>query len=83
MLCTSRFSLERDDEKATHDRYGPTNVQVDELLNRRVDVQDVFNAQLCAIDHAAQVGFGRHMVSATSPFTLRVSLPSYSSPGGP
>jgi len=82
VLRTSRFFPERDDEKAARERHAPANVQVNELLNRRVDIADVFSAQLCAIERAAQIGFGRYLVSATTPFTrdelqaLRDELPS-------
>lgn len=82
VLRTSRFFPERDDEKETRERYAPANAQVNELLNRRVDIEDVLGAQLCAIERAAQIGFGRYIVSATSPFTrdelqaLRDDLPA-------
>ena len=82
VLRTSRFFPERDDQKEARERYAPANAQVNELLNRRVDIEDVLGAQLCAIDRAAQIGFGRYIVSATSPFArdelqaLRDDLPA-------
>lgn len=82
VLRTSRFFPERDDVKETRERYAPANAQVNELLNRRVDIEDVLGAQLCAIERAALIGFGRYVVSATSPFTrdelqaLRDDLPA-------
>lgn len=82
VLRTSRFFPERDDQKEARERYAPANAQVNELLNRRVDIEDVLSAQLCAIERAAQIGFGRYLVSATSPFTrdelqaLRDDLPA-------
>lgn len=45
VLRTSRFFPERDDQKATRDRYAPANAQVNELLNRRVDIEDVLSAK--------------------------------------
>lgn len=75
VLRTSRFFPERDDHRDTRERYAPANVQVNELLNRRVDIADVFSAQLRAVERAAQIGFGRYVVSATSPFT-RDDLPA-------
>jgi len=81
VLRTSRFFPERDDQQDVRERYAPANAQVNELLNRRVDIADVFSAQLCAIERAAQIGFGRYIVSASSPFTrdelhaLRDALP--------
>ena len=82
VLRTSRFFPERDDEAGARDRYAPANAQVNELLNRRVDIENVLAAQLCAIERAAQIGFGRYIVSATTPFTrdelqaLRDDLPA-------
>ncbi|MES3015578.1 MAG: NAD(P)-dependent oxidoreductase [Pseudomonadota bacterium] len=82
VLRTSRFFPERDDEPDVRARYSPANTQVNELLNRRVDIEDVFAAQLCAIACAAQIGFGRYLISATAPFThdelqaLRDDLPA-------
>ena len=82
VLRTSRFFPERDDDKEARERYVPANAQVNELLNRRVDIEDVVSAQLCAIGRAAHIGFGRYVVSATSPFTrdelqaLRDDLPA-------
>jgi len=82
VLRTSRFFPERDDQKDARERYAPANAQVNELLNRRVDIEDVLSAQLRAIERAGQIGFGRYIVSATSPFTrdelqaLRDDLPA-------
>lgn len=45
VLRTSRFFPERDDLKAARDRYAPANAQVNELLNRRVDIEDVLSAK--------------------------------------
>ncbi len=68
VLRTSRFFPERDDDSDARARYPLDNAQVNELLNRRVDIEDVLTAQLCAIERAAQIGFGRYIVSATTPF---------------
>ena len=82
VLRTSRFFPNRDDQKAARDRYAPANAQGNELLDRRVDIEDVLSAQLCAIERAAQIGFARCVISATSPFTrdelqaLRDDLPA-------
>jgi UDP-glucose 4-epimerase len=69
VLRTSRFFPEPDDARDTRERFDAANVQVNELLNRRVDIDDVCAAQLCALARAAQIGFGRYLVSATTPFT--------------
>jgi UDP-glucose 4-epimerase len=82
VLRTSRFFPERDDQKDTRERYSAANAQVNELLNRRVDIEDVLGAQLCAIERATQIGLGLYLISATSPFTrdelqaLRDDLPA-------
>jgi UDP-glucose 4-epimerase len=82
VLRTSRFFPEPDDDAQARERYVAANAQVNELLNRRVDIDDVVAAQLCAIERAAQIGFGRYIISATSPFgrdelqALRDDLPA-------
>jgi UDP-glucose 4-epimerase len=39
------------------------------LLHRRVDLEDVVTAHLHALERAGSIGFGRYVVSATTPFT--------------
>ncbi|MCH7734242.1 MAG: NAD(P)-dependent oxidoreductase [Chloroflexi bacterium] len=43
------------------------NAKANEFLFRRVDLEDAVNAHLCAVDRAPEIGFGRYIVSATSP----------------
>ncbi|MCB0189626.1 MAG: NAD(P)-dependent oxidoreductase, partial [Caldilineaceae bacterium] len=69
ILRTARFFPEPDDSKATRDRYSDANVKANEYLYRRVDIADVVSAHLCALERAAAIGFGRYVISATSPFT--------------
>lgn len=69
ILRTSRFFPEDDDDAAVRSRYGTLNAQANELLNRRVDIADVVDAHLLALERAAVIGFGRYIVSATTPFT--------------
>lgn len=69
VLRTSRFFTEMDDDPAVRGSYAAENVQANELLNRRVDVEDVVSAHLLGIEKAASIGFGRYIVSATTPFT--------------
>jgi UDP-glucose 4-epimerase len=45
-----------------------------ELLHRRIALEDAVSAHLRAAERAAALGFGRYVVSATSPFT-RDDLP--------
>jgi UDP-glucose 4-epimerase len=68
VLRTSRFFPESDDEKDVRRPHHDTNVKVNELLYRRVDVQDVVDAHPLAVEQAARIGFGRCIISAMSPF---------------
>jgi UDP-glucose 4-epimerase len=68
VLRTSRFFPEGDDVDAMRSAYQGDNLKVNELLYRRVDVADVVDAHLCAMDKAAELGFGRFIISATTPF---------------
>ena len=69
VLRTSRFFPEPDDDPAVSGGYAVENVQANELLYRRVDLEDVVSAHLAALEHAPQVGFARYIVSATTPFS--------------
>ena len=67
VLRTSRFFPEEDDDASVRRDYDDENVKVNELLHRRVDLQDVVDAHLLAIERAPALGFGRYIVSATTP----------------
>jgi UDP-glucose 4-epimerase len=69
VLRTSRFFPEADDRPEIRQGYADANVKVNELLYRRVDLEDVVSAHLRALERAAAIGFGRYVVSATTPFT--------------
>jgi UDP-glucose 4-epimerase len=69
ILRTSRFFPEGDDQPVMRMAFDGDNLKVNELLNRRVDVEDVVSAHLCALERVATVGFGRFIISATTPFT--------------
>jgi nucleoside-diphosphate-sugar epimerase len=69
VLRTSRFFPEEDDQRATREAYADLNAKANEFLYRRVDVEDVVSAHLAALDRAPSLGFGRYIVSATTPFT--------------
>jgi UDP-glucose 4-epimerase len=43
-------------------------LKVNEYLYRRADIEDVARAHLLAAEKAATLGFGRYVISATSPF---------------
>ena len=69
VLRTSRFFPESDDRDAVRAAYGDLNLKVNELLYRRVDLEDVVSAHRLALDRAPEIGFARLIVSATTPFT--------------
>jgi UDP-glucose 4-epimerase len=68
VLRTSRFFPEGDDSDDVRTAYDDDNVKVNELLYRRVDLADVVSAHRAALDRAPALGFGRYVVSATTPF---------------
>jgi len=68
VLRTSRFFPEDDDNAEVAAAYDLANVQANELLYRRVDIEDVVSAHRLALDRAPDIGFGRYIVSATTPF---------------
>jgi nucleoside-diphosphate-sugar epimerase len=68
VLRTSRFFPEEDDNPATRLAYDDGNVKANEFLYRRVDLEDVVSAHLLAFEKAPVLGFGRHIISATTPF---------------
>ena len=69
ILRTSRFFPEGDDDAAVRGAFADANIKANEYLYRRVDVADVADAHLRAMERAAQSGFGKYLVSATTPFT--------------
>jgi nucleoside-diphosphate-sugar epimerase len=69
ILRTSRFFPEADDRDEIRTAYDDTNLKVNELLYRRADLEDVVGAHRRALDRAPALGFGRYIVSATTPFT--------------
>jgi nucleoside-diphosphate-sugar epimerase len=69
VLRTSRFFPEDDDNAETRQHYMGLNARVNELLYRRVDIEDIVSAHERAMDRAPQIGFSKYIISATSPFT--------------
>ena len=69
VLRTSRFFPEADDDPAVRANYEVANAQANELLYRRVDLEDVVAAHLLALEKAPSLGFRRYIVSANTPFT--------------
>jgi UDP-glucose 4-epimerase len=82
VLRTSRFFPEPDDDPELRAAFGPGNAQANELLYRRADIADIVDAHLLAAQKACDIGFGRFIVSATTPFAetdmaaLRTDAPS-------
>ncbi len=68
VLRTARFFPEADDRDEVRYAYDDANIKVNELLYRRVDLQDVVDAHRLALDRAPRLGFGRYILSATTPF---------------
>ena len=68
VLRTSRFFPEEDDSKATREAFADENAKANEFLFRRVDLEDVVSAHVAAIERAPAIGFGRYVISATTPF---------------
>ena len=82
VLRTSRFFPEEDDDPAARNAYPGDNAKANEYLFRRVAIEDVVDAHLLAIERAAAIGFGKYIISATTPFLpedcgrLRVDAPA-------
>jgi UDP-glucose 4-epimerase len=82
VLRTSRFFPEPDDKPEMRDVYVDGNIKANEFLYRRADIQDLVDAHLLAIERAPDIGFGRYILSATTPFTrddlamLRIDAPA-------
>ncbi len=81
VLRTSRFFPEKDDDRAAREAYPDDNAKANEFLFRRVAIEDVVDAHLLAIERAPAIGFGKYIISATTPFLpedrarLRVDAP--------
>ncbi len=69
ILRTSRFFPEADDRDDVRADYDDANLKLNELLYRRVDLEDVVSAHRLALERAPEIGFGRYIVSATTPFS--------------
>jgi UDP-glucose 4-epimerase len=70
ILRTSRFFPELDDRDEVRAAYpDDANLKVNELLYRRVDLEDAVDAHLLALERAPEIGFDRYIISATTPFT--------------
>jgi len=68
VLRVSRFFPEADDTPDAHEGRCDDNVKADEYASRRVALEDVVDAHVLAAERATIIGFGRYVVSATTPF---------------
>jgi UDP-glucose 4-epimerase len=68
VLRTSRFFPEEDDDPAARKTYPDDNAKANEYLFRRVAIEDVVDAHILAIEQAPAIGFGKYIISATTPF---------------
>jgi UDP-glucose 4-epimerase len=69
IVRTSRFFPEADDRDDVRTAYPDANLKVNELLYRRADIEDMVGAHRAALERAGEVGFGRYIATATTPFT--------------
>ena len=69
ILRTSRFFPEADDNPSAREAFADANLKANEFLHRRLDVEDTVDAHLCALERVQAIGFGRYIISATTPFT--------------
>lgn len=68
ILKTSRFFPEVDDDKIIRESYIDVNTKANEFLFRRVDIADIVEAHIIAKNKAQDIGFGKYIISANSPF---------------
>jgi nucleoside-diphosphate-sugar epimerase len=69
VLRTSRFFPEDDDLPEKRAAFEDANLKANEFLYRLVDVEDVVSAHLLAMEKAPALGFGKFIITATTPFT--------------
>lgn len=68
VLRTSRFFPEEDDSRQIRESFSDANAKSNEYLFRRVDIEDAVEAHLLAMERAPAIGFGKYIISATTPF---------------
>ena len=74
VLRVGRFYPEAEPPDSLDDAANDLNHKVNDYLYRRVDLEDAVTAHLLAAEHAHRLGFGRYIVSGSSPFH-RYDLP--------
>jgi len=68
VLRTSRFFPEEDDNPESREAYADDNLKANEYLFRRVALEDAVSAHIAAAGRASAIGFGKYIISATTPF---------------
>lgn len=68
ILRTSRFFPEEDDDKLIREVFTEANTKANEFLYRRVELEDAAIAHVLAGERAPKLGFGKYIISATTPF---------------
>jgi UDP-glucose 4-epimerase len=68
VLRTSRFFPEEDDNKQHRESYADDNLKANEYLTRRIALEDAVSAHIAAGERAPAIGFGKYIISATTPF---------------
>ncbi|KAK0633667.1 NAD dependent epimerase/dehydratase family protein [Immersiella caudata] len=74
VLRTSRFFPEGDDDDERRESMEDANLKVCELAYRRVDIEDVVRACVCAVRKAKQLRYGKYIISAPPPFEKNGSV---------
>jgi nucleoside-diphosphate-sugar epimerase len=69
VLRVSRFFTEGDDTPDQYDGRSEENIKANEYAYRRIALEDAVDAHLKAAQLAPLLGFGRYVVSASTPFT--------------
>ncbi|MFK7863262.1 MAG: NAD-dependent epimerase/dehydratase family protein [Pseudohongiellaceae bacterium] len=67
-LRTSRFFPEEDDDKEKREKFSDANIKALEFLYRRVELEDVIDAHLKAIEVVQNLKFEAYVISANTPF---------------
>ncbi|MEO0829643.1 MAG: NAD(P)-dependent oxidoreductase [Pseudomonadota bacterium] len=68
VLRVSRFFPEEDDNPEMRRAFSGQNAKTNEFMYRRIDIEDAAEAHCLALKRAGDIGFGRFVVSATTPF---------------
>jgi hypothetical protein len=63
------FFSEEDDVDERRLGYNDHNLKVNELTYRRIDIADLVSAQICAMNKAPELRWGKYIISAPPPFS--------------